>query len=360
MAVEIFSAAPSTGAVSRAYGSELLVKSPSDVYFGKGAPGIAYFEKAGADLRVTLLDGQEVMLRDFFVIGPDGSASRLLDSPSGPVEVTGLIAPEPFQPESGVIHPAEAQEVKPAESAPAPSAHPAAGEAGAASTGAETEAASAPDAAPNGTETSDAAGTDTSGGLTLFGAGLDKLLFSSALGVILGEIITSSDDDNHKSKTSTESTSETEASTSSGATDSEGTSDKAVTETSATATSQSATTVSNTDADSSATTEASTTASDSSASDAASSSSTDATSAAETVASLISSDSSTIDLTDLKTEASTTSTTVETTESGLGGGMLDSADTGSTETDSTVSAGGTTLDDSFAELMQGSDDVSGA
>lgn len=88
-------------AAARTVGNEIKLSGPSNVYFGAGDAGIAYYEKSGADLRVTLLDGQEILVRDFFVIGEMGEYSRLLDGGSaGEIEVTGLIAPEPFVPET--------------------------------------------------------------------------------------------------------------------------------------------------------------------------------------------------------------------------------------------------------------------
>lgn len=98
--IEIFtSVAGQNDGASRVFSSDIRLSAPSDVHFGSGAPGIAFYEKSGADLRVTLLDGQEVMIRDFFVIGESGQYSRLRDGgAAGNVEVTGLIAPEPYVP----------------------------------------------------------------------------------------------------------------------------------------------------------------------------------------------------------------------------------------------------------------------
>ncbi|NPD17285.1 hypothetical protein HOY34_19030 [Xinfangfangia sp. D13-10-4-6] len=98
--VEIFSmASGQSGAATRSVSNDIRLTTPSDVYFGSGAAGVAFYEKSGADLKVTLLDGQEVVIRDFFVIGAAGEYSRLRDGGSaGAIEVTGLIAPEPFVP----------------------------------------------------------------------------------------------------------------------------------------------------------------------------------------------------------------------------------------------------------------------
>lgn len=97
--VEIFTVASGQSTATRVVSNELVLSAPSKIYFGSGTPGIAFFEKSGSDLKVTLLDGQEVMLRGFFGIGPAGEFSALLDGgAAGSVEVTGLIAPEPFAP----------------------------------------------------------------------------------------------------------------------------------------------------------------------------------------------------------------------------------------------------------------------
>ncbi|RAI52891.1 hypothetical protein DOO74_15505 [Rhodobacteraceae bacterium AsT-22] len=92
--VEIFTT--SGDETQRVTGSELRLESPADVYFGDATPGIAYYEKSGADLNVTLLDGTTVLIEDFFVIGAEGRYSRLLQGRDGSEEVTGLIAPEPL------------------------------------------------------------------------------------------------------------------------------------------------------------------------------------------------------------------------------------------------------------------------
>lgn len=325
MAVEIFSATPSTGGTARAYGSEISITAPSDIYFGKGAPGIAYFEKAGADLRVTLLDGQQVLLHDFFVIGPEGDASRLLDGVGGPVEVTGLLAPEPFQPETGTIHPAEVDQVDTGHA-----------DAGAVVTAPEAEAA-APvqaEAAPAEAEAADGAadGTGDTGGWSLGGVGLDRLAFSTALGAILGEIIVSDNGGDNSSHTEAAATTD------------EPTADT-VDVTSLT---------DEVKADDGATT---------------SETSTDTTAL---VADLISSDSPSIDiaaLMSLDSGATTTDATssdssvadAATSDSSLAGGMFDSAsETSGTEADSAATSSLTDSDTTLADLMQGSDDVHGA
>lgn len=111
--IEVFTApADESGAASRSVSNDIRLTAPSDVYFGSAAAGVAFYEKSGADLKVTLLDGQEVMVRDFFVIGPAGEYSRLRDGGAdGSIEVTGLIAPEPFVP-SEPSEPAQAAETE--------------------------------------------------------------------------------------------------------------------------------------------------------------------------------------------------------------------------------------------------------
>lgn len=97
--VEIFTVGPGEDtAPIRHSTANVELSSPSDVYFGNAAPGIAFYEKSGADLKVTLLDGTETLIEDFFVIGPDGNYSRLLLGPNGTEEMSGLIAPEPLIP----------------------------------------------------------------------------------------------------------------------------------------------------------------------------------------------------------------------------------------------------------------------
>lgn len=366
MAVEIFSATPSSGATARTYGSELSVKAGSDIYFGKGAPGIAYFEKAGADLRVTLLDGQEVMLHDFFVIGPEGNASRLLDSAGGPVEVTGLLAPEPFQPETGAIDPdRQAAHAGPNHSdnssySEAPAQGTPQGAAGgdpsaAAATGSQTVSQSAETAAGQGAEGSDGAASDGaadgggSGGWTLFGLGLDKLAFSSALGAILGEIIVSDDNSRHTSGTAAETSSADTAAAAETAT----ADTAAVTQGSATGTGSSETAAAGTTSATSATDTAS----------------TDTTAAAELVSSLIGDATSSIDTSALSSAASGSAGS-EVTAADSSASAASASDTAATDTAEAAGATdsaeavltATALTESeatFADLMQGGDDVYG-
>ncbi|QPZ93358.1 BapA/Bap/LapF family prefix-like domain-containing protein [Thioclava electrotropha] len=103
MAVEIFTMSNESETPQRTYGNEVSLRTPSHIYFGKSAPGIAYYEKASSDLQITLLDGQEVTVRNFFVLGPEGGYSRLDITPNGPTEVSGMLAPEPQIPDSGEI-----------------------------------------------------------------------------------------------------------------------------------------------------------------------------------------------------------------------------------------------------------------
>lgn len=263
---------------------------------------------------MTLLDGQQVLLHDFFVIGPEGNASRLLDGAGGPVEVTGLLAPEPFQPETGVIHPAEPDQVDTAHAEAGAAAAPAAPEAevaGAVHGEAVTEAASASDGA---------------GGWTLFGVGLDKLAFATALGAILGEIIVSDGGNDHSSHA--------DAAPAAGETAADALESSSLTE----ATKADDTPVSEVSAAESAADPAS------------------------LVANLIGGESLTIDIASLLSsdsgEAAASSQT-PATDSSLAGGMFDSTtETPGAEADTTppLSESDTTL----ADLMQGHDDVHGA
>lgn len=141
--IEIFTTvAGDSNSTARVFSNDIRIGKPSDVHFGSGAAGIAFYEKSGADLKVTLLDGQEVMIRDFFVIGEAGQYSRLRDGgASGDIEVTGLIAPEPYVP-PGVTQTATTDSVLPEadsvstgalsdpEALPAPAAAAAAGDGG--------------------------------------------------------------------------------------------------------------------------------------------------------------------------------------------------------------------------------------
>jgi hypothetical protein len=95
--IEIFKSSPGQdGAPERFVGTELPLTQPADVFFGSASPGIAFYEKIGPDLNITLLDGTDVVIKNFFVIGPDGSYSRLLVGAERAEEITGLVAPEPI------------------------------------------------------------------------------------------------------------------------------------------------------------------------------------------------------------------------------------------------------------------------
>ena len=95
--IEIFkSSQGQSGAPERIVGTELPLSQPADVFFGSASPGIAFYEKVGPDLNITLLDGTDVVIKNFFVIGPDGSYSRLLVGAERAEEITGLVAPEPI------------------------------------------------------------------------------------------------------------------------------------------------------------------------------------------------------------------------------------------------------------------------
>lgn len=95
--IEIFRTAQGQdGAAERVAGTEMSLDAPADIFFGETTPGIAFYEKIGSDLYVTLLDGTEVQLKNFFVIGADGSYSRLLVGANRAEEITGLVAPEPI------------------------------------------------------------------------------------------------------------------------------------------------------------------------------------------------------------------------------------------------------------------------
>lgn len=176
--VEIFTTSSGSQAgPQRVVSSDHRLAQPSDVHFGTGAAGIAFFEKSGADLRVTLLDGSKVMLRDFFVIGPEGEFSRLLDGGgSGSVEVTGLVAPEPLVPsprDSGTQEEAAPK----AEAAPAP----------ANGAVAEGDTASLVESGGEGADKANA-----SAGSSFFGMAADQAFFGAAMVPIAATFLTGS------------------------------------------------------------------------------------------------------------------------------------------------------------------------
>lgn len=176
--VEIFTTSSGSQAgPQRVVSSDHRLAQPSDVHFGTGAAGIAFFEKSGADLRVTLLDGSKVMLRDFFVIGPEGEFSRLLDGGgSGSVEVTGLVAPEPLVPsqrDSGTQ-----EEAEPMAEAPLALAKSAV---------AEGDAASLNESGVEGAEKANA-----SAGSSFFGMAADLAFFGAAMVPIAATFLTGS------------------------------------------------------------------------------------------------------------------------------------------------------------------------
>ncbi|MFE3836880.1 hypothetical protein [Pseudogemmobacter sonorensis] len=185
--VEIFTiAANQSGAASRSVSDDIRLSVPSDVYFGSGVAGIAFYEKSGADLKVTLLDGREVMIRDFFVIGPAGEYSRLRDGgAAGTIEVTGLIAPEPFVPQDPAARTevAEVEKAPPAESARLPGNEETVIDV---SVGADAPAA-APQAA-----VAEATGN---AGFAFAGMPLDQALFVASMSPVAVVMVGGSDDD---------------------------------------------------------------------------------------------------------------------------------------------------------------------
>lgn len=186
--VEVFTVGSGQqGTATRSVSNEIKLSAASDVYFGSAVAGIAFYEKSGADLRVTLLDGQEIRIADFFVIGPQGQYSRLLDGgANGSVEVTGLIAPEPFVPpeiqdEAPVVTAAVSEPAvdTPEEEAVVETA---------AGSGAKTYA-------PAGDHESSATAADTGGGGAFMGMPIDRLLFGLAAVPSFAAILHSGKDD---------------------------------------------------------------------------------------------------------------------------------------------------------------------
>jgi len=83
----------SDGRVTPMTTSRLALTLPGRLTLMQDQAEIAGFEKLGADLHVTLADGSEILVEDFFVIGPDGTYSLFADETGVPV-VTGLMVPE--------------------------------------------------------------------------------------------------------------------------------------------------------------------------------------------------------------------------------------------------------------------------
>ncbi|MDQ2065359.1 hypothetical protein Q9295_03150 [Xinfangfangia sp. CPCC 101601] len=173
--IEIFTlGSGQTAGPSRSFSNEIKLSAPSDVYFGSAAAGIAFYEKSGADLRVTLLDGTEVLIRDFFVIGPQGEYSRLFDGgAAGSIEVTGLIAPEPYLPPEAQPDPAPPSDGALTASAPAETAEE--------DSPAEPITVSAP--------------AEGGGGGAFAGMPLDRLLFGAAMLPSLGALLKKDDEE---------------------------------------------------------------------------------------------------------------------------------------------------------------------
>lgn len=189
--VEIFTAASGqSGAATRSVSNDVRLSVPSEVYFGSGAAGVAFYEKSGADLKVTLLDGQEVMVRDFFVIGPAGEYSRLRDGGSaGAIEVTGLIAPEPFVPADPTAQTAVADvEAKPQTVEPS----------GAFREGETVVEVDVGGGEPTGAASADAgssAGGDAGAGTYFAGMPLDSAIFGASMFPAVGIMIRGGNDD---------------------------------------------------------------------------------------------------------------------------------------------------------------------
>jgi len=173
--IEIFTQpSDASQAPARTAGNQVLLSRPMDVFLGRNGAGIAYYEKSGADLRITLLDQQEVLVRNFFAIGANGEYSRLLKTQGGEVEVSGLIAPEPFVARDAA--PIVAQADAPAAAAPA---------APVAATTAPAEVAPAPAPAPAPVITAAAGGVDADGDGGTFDIGWDTGAFFAVNGLIL-------------------------------------------------------------------------------------------------------------------------------------------------------------------------------
>ncbi|MFY1713547.1 hypothetical protein J3366_18895 [Tritonibacter mobilis] len=72
----------------------LKLSAPERVSLDSTHSEISDLVKSGRDLSVVFADGQRVFIEDFFVVGPEGGFSTLVDS-TGEIVVSGLQVPEP-------------------------------------------------------------------------------------------------------------------------------------------------------------------------------------------------------------------------------------------------------------------------
>lgn len=83
----------SDGSVAPTTTPSLVLTMPGRLTLMQDQAEISGFEKLGANLHVALADGSELLVENFFVIGPDGDYSLFVDETGVPV-VTGLMVPE--------------------------------------------------------------------------------------------------------------------------------------------------------------------------------------------------------------------------------------------------------------------------
>lgn len=74
----------------------VALSEPTRIALGQRGAAVLEFSKSGADLAVHFADGPSVFIEDFFVVGPEGTFSSLLDHDES-VLVSGLQVPEPVQ-----------------------------------------------------------------------------------------------------------------------------------------------------------------------------------------------------------------------------------------------------------------------
>lgn len=104
MAIQVFIRdAKNDAARPELVSSSVTLSGADEVMLAAGSPNVLHVEKRGSNLAVSFEDQQELALKDFFVIGPEGDFNQLLTF-DGKVVATALTAPEAepddFRPDS--------------------------------------------------------------------------------------------------------------------------------------------------------------------------------------------------------------------------------------------------------------------
>ena len=95
MAIEMLVSVLSGGSgAARVVTSHLTLREPVEIRVSETNVGIPQYLKSGSDLEVYFQDGRTLHVENFFVAGPDGEFSSLLDDDGTP-QVSGLLVPEP-------------------------------------------------------------------------------------------------------------------------------------------------------------------------------------------------------------------------------------------------------------------------